>query len=374
MNVRKQKLASRIALQTAVSAPKDNHDITELRVWSLREPASGRTYTVLRLRTKSGLTGWGESGRVNTADVEAARARLIGRPATAYAVTRTETALDPALNSAMLDITAKACSAPVYRLLGGPTRFKVRALAALHGETDTELASSLAAGIKLGYRAFEAPLPATAWRNQGQAFDKSVRARMEALRSHAPENVNFVLRSDGTLTAGDAGSVAASLERFHLLWFDEPCAVTNLQTIRKIAGESVTPLGFGRGVTEPSLFQDLLREGLVDILRPDFHTQCISRIRQIAAMAETYYVAVAPRHDGGPIATAASLHLAATLPNFFIQNIPWPFDERDRRMRLELVSQPIETVMDGFAELPVKPGLGIEVNESALEKYKEAAA
>src|SRR6476619_5369190 len=147
MNVRKQKLASRIALQTAVSAPKDNHDITELRVWSLREPASGRTYTVLRLRTKSGLTGWGESGRVNTADVEAARARLIGRPATAYAVTRTETALDPALNSAMLDITAKACSAPVDRLLGGPTRFKARALAALHGDTDSELASSLAAGL-----------------------------------------------------------------------------------------------------------------------------------------------------------------------------------------------------------------------------------
>ena len=193
---------------------------------------------------------------MNAADRRGGPSRLLGRPATAYAVTRTETALDPALNSAMLDITAKACSAPVYRLLGGPTRFKVRALAALHGETDTELASSLAAGIKVGYRAFDVPLPATAWRNQGQAFDKSVRARMEALRSHAPENVNFVLRRIGTLTAGDAGSVAASLERFHLLWFDEPCPVTNLQTDRKIAGESVTPLGFGRGVTEPSLFQD----------------------------------------------------------------------------------------------------------------------
>lgn len=374
MNVRRQKLAGRIALQAAVSAPKDNHEITDLRVWSLREPASGSTYTVLRLRTKSGLIGWGETGRVNTGDIEAARAGLVGRSATAYAVTRTGTALDPAVNSAMLDITAKACSAPVYRLLGGPTRFKARALAALHGETDTELASSLAAGIKAGYRAFEAPLPATAWRNQGQAFDKAVRARMEALRSHAPENVNFVLRAAGTLTAGDAGSVAASLERFHLLWFDEPCPVTNLQTIRKIAGESVTPLGFGRSVTEPSVFQDLLREGLVDILRPDFHTQSISRIRQIAAMAETYYVAVAPRHVGGPIATAAALHLAASLPNFFIQNIPWPFDERDRRIRLELISQPIETVVDGFAALPVKPGLGIEVNESALEKYKEAVA
>jgi galactonate dehydratase len=373
MNVRREKLASRIALQVAVSAPKDDHEITELRVWTVREPASGRAYTVVRLRAKSGLIGWGETGRVNNSDIEKARAGLLGRSATAYAVTRTGTVLDPAINSAMLDIAAKACSTPVYRLLGGPTRFKARVLAALHGETDAELASSLAAAIKAGYRAVDVPLPATAWRNQGQAFDKAVRARMEALRSNAPQSVNFVLSGAGALTAGDAGSVAASLERFHLLWFDEPCAVTNLRTIRKIAEETVTPLGFGRGVNEPSVFQDLLREGLVDILRPDLHTQGISRIRQIAALAETYYVAVAPRHDGGPIATAAALHLAASLPNFFIQNIPLPADERDRRIRSELAPQQIETVMEGFAALPVKPGLGIEVSESALEKYKEAA-
>ena len=103
--------------------------------------------------------GWGETGRVNAADVEKARSALLGRSATAYAVTMTGTALDPAINSAMLDITAKACSAPVYRLLGGPTRFKARALAALQGDTDSELASSLAAGTKAGYRAFEVPLP-----------------------------------------------------------------------------------------------------------------------------------------------------------------------------------------------------------------------
>ena len=373
MNVRRQKLAGWIALQTAAAAPKDNHEIAELRVWPVREPVSGRSYTVVRLRAKSGLMGWGETGRVNAADMEKARSALLGRSATAYAVTTTGTALDPAINSAMLDITAKACSAPVYRLLGGPTRFKARALAALQGDTDSELASSLASGAKAGYRAFDVPLPATAWRNQGQAFDKAVRARMESLRLAAPENVNFVLRGAGMLTAGDAASVAASLERFHLLWFDEPCPVTNLRTIRKIAEESVTPLGFGRGVREPSVFQDLLREGLVDILRPDLQTVSVSRIRQIATMAETYYVAVAPRHEGGPVATATALHLAASLPNFFIQHIPLPSDERDRRMRLELVSQPVETVIDGFAALPVGSGLGIEVSESALEKYKEAA-
>ncbi len=374
MNVRRQKLAQRIALQAAATVPRDNHEITELRTYPVREPVSGRTYTVIRLRARSGLTGWGETGRVTAADVETARTALLGRPATAWAVTATGTTLDPAINSAMLDIAARACSAPVYRLLGGPTRFKARALAALHGSTDSELAASLAAGMKAGYRAFDVPLPPVAWRNQGQAFDRAVRTRMEALRAAAPENVNFVLRGTGTLMAGDAASVAASLERFHLLWFDEPCPVTNLKTIRKIADESVTPLGFGRSVREPGVFQDLLREGLADILRPNLQLESISRIRQIATMAETYYVAVAPHHEGGPIATAAALHLAASLPNFFVQHIPWPADERDRQMRSALVSQAVETVTDGFAALPAGTGLGIEVSESALEKYKETAS
>ncbi|MEJ7608888.1 MAG: enolase C-terminal domain-like protein [Bryobacteraceae bacterium] len=159
-----------------------------------------------------------------------------------------------------------------------------------------------------------------------------------------------------------------------MLWFDEPCPATNLQTIKKISEETVTPLGFGRQLQEPSVFQDLLREGVVDVLRPSLHHASISRIRQIAVLAETYYVAVAPYHEGGPIGTAAALHLAACLPNFFIQQIPRPEDERDRRMRLEIVSQDVEKVQEGFAALPGGIGLGIEVNESALEKYKETAA
>ena len=76
MNVRRQKLAGWIALQVAAAAPKDNHEIAELRVWLVREPVSGRSYTVVRLRAKSGLMGWGETGRVNAADVEKARSAL----------------------------------------------------------------------------------------------------------------------------------------------------------------------------------------------------------------------------------------------------------------------------------------------------------
>ncbi len=73
-----------------------------------------------------------------------------------------------------------------------------------------------------------------------------------------------------------------------------------------------------------AVFQGLLREGLIDLVRPDIAIFGISGVRRIAALAETYYVAVAPRHNGGPIATAAALHIAASIPNFFIQHVPLP--------------------------------------------------
>jgi len=136
----------------------------------------------------------------------------------------------------------------------------------------------------------------------------------------------------------------------------------------------VTALGFGRHLHDAGAFQELLREELVDVLRPSLALNGISQIRKMAALAETYYVAVAPHHNGGPIATAASLHLAASLPNFFIQQIPLPAAEEDRRMRAELAGISVERVTAGFAGLPTGAGLGITVNEDALEKYKERPA
>ena len=92
----------------------------------------------------------------------------------------------------------------------------------------------------------------------------------------------------------------------------------------RIASENVTPVGFGRFAAEAGVFQDLLRSDAVDVVRPDLARHGITQVRRIAAVAEPYYVAVAPFHDGGPIATAAALNLAASLPNFFIQQVPYP--------------------------------------------------
>jgi galactonate dehydratase len=156
------------------------------------------------------------------------------------------------------------------------------------------------------------------------------------------------------------------------LWFDEPCSVANLETVRKVSGETVTPLGFGRGITDPGVFQALLREGLVDVVRPDIAHWGISGGRRIATLAEAYYVAVAPHDDGGPIATAAAIHLAASIPNFFMQHVPVPADPKDREMRAAIVPGGIETPREGFLRLPTGPGLGIQVNEAALETYRAA--
>jgi galactonate dehydratase len=196
---------------------------------------------------------------------------------------------------------------------------------------------------------------------------------MEALRA-AADDWDVVLAASGALTPGDASSLSADLERFHLLWFDEPCAISNLSALGKLASENVTPLGFGATVQEPEGFQDLLREDAVDVVRPSLARHGISQIRRIAALAETYYITVAPNHAGGPVASAAALHLAASLPNFFTQQVPFPEAEADRRMRAEIAGGALEKVDSGYFAVPIGPGLGSSVNEEALEKYQERAA
>jgi galactonate dehydratase len=324
-----------------------------MRWFPLREPVSGNRYTVLRVKTRSGLTGWGECAQAAEQDAKAIEKEWIGRPATLYAAIGQSSPVGGALDMALLDILGKACRTPVFRVLGGPTRHKVRAF------TDANVAAFSAVGVA-------APKPAS--RNQGKAYENQVQAMVKQL----PDDRDFVLCAQGSLTPGDAASVARAIESSHPLWFDEPCSVSNIEAVRKVSGETVTPLGFGRGISDAGVFQALLREGLIDVVRPDIAHWGISGARRIAVLAEAYYVAIAPHHDGGPVATAAAIHLAASVPNFFIQHVPLPPDPKDREMRAAIVPGGIETPRDGFLQVPAGAGLGIQVNESALEKYHAA--
>ena len=359
---RRARLSAIIAAQVVAAVPDPRLEITEVRLFPVREPVSHRIYSIVRVRTRGGLSGYGEGPSISDSQFSQTQQYWVGKAATSYTTTGPQLPLSGAVDMALLDIIGKAANAPVYRVLGGPTRNKVRAFTS----------ASLERATSAGYRAVNVSVPPPAARNQGQAYERDLRKMLDSLRTTGGDSVDFVLDGAGLLTPGDAANVAMTIESMHPLWFDDPVAVANSQTIRKIADESVVPLGFGRGVSNPSIYQELLRESLIDILRPDISREGISGCRRIAAMAEPYYVAVAPRHDGGPIATAAAIQLAASLPNFFIQHIPLPDAQDDVRMRTEIGGTAVERIHDGFAAIPTGPGLGINVNEAALEKYHAA--
>jgi len=357
------------------TAGDDKLAIISLRAWRLREPVSKRRYTVVKLESRGGIAGYGEGGAAVSTDVAAAKAAVAGIRATDAELIRHRLAgfpaMEAAVNNAMLDLAARAAAVPVYQYLGGPTRYKARVVARVEGDDEEALAGSLQRGMEQGARAFSFPIPErdALWRMQ--AYTDAIRKRLERLKRAAGAEADFVLDARATLTPGDASFVATAFERDHLLWLDEPTDVLTNDALARISNETVTPVGLGRRVHDVATFQNLLRWDCVDILRPDIGLNSMRQIRRMAAVAETSYVAVGPYHDGGPIGTIAAIHLAASLPNFFAQQVPQPAAEQDRAMRAELTGGNREIATDGFAPLINQPGLGIEVNERALEKYSE---
>jgi len=353
----------------------DRMAIARVEGWRLREPDSGRRYTVLRLETHGGIVGYGEGDAATRAEILEARAAATGRRPNESEYIRhclaAAPAMEAAINNAFLDIQGKVTKTPVYQFLGGPTRFKTRVLAGLEGEDENALAGSLQRAMQRGFRAFTVPIPSRDAMWHMQSYVDAIRTRIERMRGMAGPDMDFVLDAGGMLTPGDAALVATALEKNHLLWFEEPTDVLTNDALARITQESVMPVGLGRSVHDISVFQNLLRHGAVDLLRPSLGLNSIAKIKRMAAIAETHYVAVAPYHGGGPIATAAGIHLAASLPNSVIQQIPISNSTRDAAMRAELVTADAETAKDGFAPLVNKPGFGLEVNEKALDRYSE---
>ena len=361
--------------------------IADVTARAVREPVGARTYVVVTVATNGGIEGVGEMAAEPDAPTAVARVLrhktwLAGRDALSAEALRAalaresglgEAELAPvqaALNMALLDILGKVTKAPAYEVLGGPTREKARALASLRGANESELKRSLSLAMGAGFRAFLVPLLVPESPMRGRTFYTETLRLLESLRAAGGDDADFVLDCGGRATASEAASLADIFERFHLLWLDEPTAEINYGAFAKIADENVTPVGTGRHVHSNARFQDLLRQDAIDVLRPDLCRLGVSEIRKRAALAEVYYVAMAPYHRGGPIATGAALHAAASIPNFFVPEIPRPVDERDLRMRRELLGSDIETPTDGFLKLPEGPGLGITLNPDAVAKYE----
>lgn len=377
----KRSLAKRLRLAALAAPPPQrpartpDHAVQTLAAWAVGRAGEEATHLVLKITTGSGLTGWGEARAGADPPHEAARLaalqeRLAGHDALAVGVIERLLADVPAahraaVDLALLDIAGKAMDAPVYQILTGRTRDKVRGVARLASDDDLDRARDA------GFRAFSLPVDVPGGFVRGRAFYTDTFDRLERLRR---EGEDFALDCGGRTTAGEAAALAARFERFRLLWMDEPAPEINEEALRKIAGESVTPLGWGARLEDNGELQDLFRMQVIDVFRPDLTYMGLSRARRGAALAEAYYTAVAPWHAGGPIGVAAGVQLAAATPNAFAVDVPIPVDDAAARLRRDIAGGgSLETPTDGFLELPDGPGLGIEVDEDAVNRHGRQA-
>lgn len=365
---REKRLRLARLAQAPAAAKKPAAAISAVSATVVQEPVSKRKYLILSIQTDSGITGIGEATADSLPEIAQLKEQLVGHDALAAEVVLQHLKklgqrpqLLAAVHMALLDILGKQAKAPVHEILGGPTRSKARVLASVP--------DGAAPALFAGFRAFSVPVAVEKGIRPPTFFKDLVSTLTQTRKGVVDNSIDFVFDIDGRLPPGEVAALARELEKHRLLFLDEPCRPAPPATVRKITDDTVVPVGLGKHATSVDDFFIWLKAETIDVLRPNLALLSLSDIRKAAALAETHYVAVAPVNLGGPIATAAGLHLAAALPNFFILEVPWVADDKDRQMRLELAGI-VEKPDAGFLPLPTKPGLGVELNAEAVRKYQ----
>jgi len=276
---------------------------------------------------------------------------------------------------ALWDILGKHLGVPVWRLLGGKVRDKVRVythlglgdMRAVYETLEvTPLVERAREVVEHGYRAFKAVfIPYTHFHAPLPEVDKVARM-MAALRQAVGDSVEIMVDFHGRpASAGAALAYVEALAPGRPMFVEELLPPGETAALAAVAAKTSVPIAAGERLVERLEFDELLRARVVDIVQPDIcHCGGLLEAKKIAAMAETASVGIAPHNPLGPIAGVAALHFAVSTPNHVIQEemvgaVPWYFD---------VVRGPIRMV-DGFWQLPHEPGLGIEVDEAACAAH-----
>lgn len=343
-------------------------------------------WLLVRVETDEGLYGWGEGSlhgsiqAVETAIHELAEA-LVGKdPAgperhwhALYHAWRWRggavlmTAL-AALDLALWDLEGKRLGVPVYRLLGGPFREKIRAYAShwLPGvETPAQAETSAGEAVRRGFTAFKwSPFRAPALRENETRSMRRAADLMEGARSGAGPDVDILIECSELLSPRTALLAAQALQPFRPYWFEEPIPFENARVMAQLQRDLPVPIATGERLLSRWEFRELIEEGGCRIIQPDLmHAAGISECRRIATLADTAYISVAPHNSGGPIETLAAIHLAAAIPNFLILEQM----ELERDARARICTDP-PAIQGGSFSLPTKPGLGTDIRLDAVEE------
>jgi len=362
-----------------------------MKIRSLELFAVPPRWLFLKMTTDDGLVGWGEpivegkAATVQTA-VEEMADYLIGKDAGRiedlwqvlyrggfYRGGPVLTSAISGIEQALWDIKGKRFGVPVYELLGGAVRDKMRVYAWIGGDRPADTAAAAKEKAAAGYTAVK--MNGTAemeWIDSNAKIEQAV-AGIAAVREAVGYDLGIGIDFHGRVHKGMAKALIKELEPFKPMFIEEPVLPENNEALLELARMTTVPIATGERMYTRWDFKRLLAAGGVDIIQPDLsHAGGIWEVRKIAAMAEAYDVAVAPHCPLGPIALAASLQLDFCTPNAFIQEQSLGIHYNQGSDLLDYVEdKSVFAYESGYVARLEGPGLGIEVNEA---KVREMAA
>ena len=346
----------------AAVGPNDSIKVTGIDTFVLKN-----SWVFVKVSTDAGIVGWGEmlkddakacaAGALEVGDY------LIGQDpcrvvhhwqaihrGAFYRGGPIKTAITSGIDQALWDIKGKVYGVPVYKLLGGPTRDRVRVYGRISEETGVT-------AMKTGPRGEERQAIKYI---EGQKFVDEVVERFKALRDKYGDEVDIGLDFHGAVQPPTALLLMKALEPYNPWFYEEIIQALNVDIMAELARKTHIPIATGERIFTKWGFKEILEKRAAAILQPDVcYAGGITELKIIAGMAEAYYSPLAPHNPQGPCSLAASFQVAASIPNFLIQ-------ERGDNEYMDLLAKPMPPVRNGHRPLLTDPGLGITIDEDKL--------
>ncbi len=259
------------------------------------------------------------------------------------------------IDQALWDIKGKLLGVPVYELFGGPTRDRVRVYGRASNAEDMKKRKQEGYSVIKTGVAKKSPAGIV----ENMAFIQYASDNFASLREAGGPEMDIGIDFHGAISPQTAKLLIKELEQYQPMFIEEPCQAQNVDVMVDIARGTHLPIATGERIFTKWGFREILEKGAASILQPDIcHAGGLTECRLIAGMAEAYYAAIAPHNPMGPISLACGLHLAASIPNFLVQE--------QVSLGEGYLKNPFKLQADGSVLIPTGPGLGVELDEDAL--------
>ncbi|QLK27557.1 galactonate dehydratase [Natrinema zhouii] len=277
------------------------------------------------------------------------------------------------IDQALWDIKGKRFDAPVYELLGGAARDRLRVYQWIGGDRPADVGEAAREKVEDGFTALKMNGTAELRRIDSPAAVDAARDRLEAVREAVGDEVDIGVDFHGRVSKPMAKRLVTALEPYEPMFVEEPVLPEHNDALPEIAQHTTIPIATGERMYSRWDFKSVFEQGVVDLIQPDLsHAGGITEVKKIASMAEAYDVAVAPHCPLGPIALASCIQVDAFSPNALIQEQSLDIHYNETSDVLDYLADPdVFDYEDGYVDIPDGPGLGIEIDEEYVKRQSE---